>query len=152
MLSPVLRSPDGSSAVRRVAVGLAVLVVVAAGAFAVIAVLNARDDATVDDARPGPASRASQGARPVVAPGNVVLLYSDERLTADAARARARHRRPGDARAERAPARRCSSSRQPGLRVPVVGLTTDRRLDASGPSDPRLRAFIEYWLGREPSG
>ncbi len=147
MLSPVLRSPDGSSAVRRVAVGLAVLVVVAAGAFAVIAVLNARDDATVDDAA-GPGVARVAGARPVVAPGNVVLLYSDERLTAelrDLALQTSGPATPALIRAGQA----VVVTRQPGLRIPVVGLTTDRRQDAQRPSDPRLRAFIEYWLGRE---
>ena len=143
----VLRSPDGSPAVRRVAVAIAGLVVAAAGVIAVIALLNARDDATLDDP-PGPASRASAGARPVVAPGNVVLLYSDERLTAGAARARARHRR---ARHPRAGGRRAGRARRPPARPahPRRGLTTDRRLDARGADDPRLRAFIEYWLGRQ---
>jgi hypothetical protein len=42
--------------------------------------------------------------------------------------------------------------RRPGLRVAVVALTSDRRLDAGGPDDPRLRAFVEYWLGRRAGG
>ena len=139
------RSPR-SPAARRARVAVAVLVVAAAGAVAVIALLNARDDATVDGSA-GPGVARVEGARPAVAPGNVVLLYSDERLTA-ALRDLALDT-GGPATPElRAAGQAVLVARQPGLRVPVVGLTSDRRLDARGPDDPRLRAFVEYWLGR----
>jgi len=133
--------------VRRVAVAVAVLVIAAAGVVAVIALLNARDDATLDDSV-GPGVARAVGARPVVARGNVVLLYSDERLTR-ALRELARDT-GGPATPELAAAGQAVLVvRQPGLRVPVVGLTTDRRLDARSTDDPRLRGFIEYWLGRQ---
>jgi hypothetical protein len=132
--------------VRRVAVAVAVLLVAAAGAVAVMLVLNARDDATVPRTA-GPGIERVQGARPVVAAGNVVLLYSDERLT------RALRELALDTGGPATPELAAAGQavllvRQPGLRVPVVAVTTDRRLDARGPNDPGLRAFVEYWLGR----
>jgi hypothetical protein len=131
---------------RRAAVALGVIVLAAAGAVAVMAILNARDEPTVQRSG-GPGSPRVAGARPVVGAGNVVLLYSDERETA-ALRELALDT-GGPATAEvRAAGQAVLVVRQPGLRVPVVALTTDRRLDASGPDDPRLRAFVEYWLGR----
>ncbi len=131
---------------RRAAVAIAVLVVAAAGAVAVMVALNARDDATVQRSE-GPGAKRVRGARPVVAPGNVVLLYSDERLTA-ALRELALDT-GGPATPElTAAGQAVLVVRQPGLRVPVVAATADRRLDASGPDDSRLRAFVEYWLGR----
>jgi hypothetical protein len=131
---------------RRAAVALGVVVLAAAGAVAVMAILNARDEPTVQRSG-GPGSPRVAGARPVVGAGNVVLLYSDERETA-ALRELALDT-GGPATAEvRAAGQAVLVVRQPGLRVPVVALTTDRRLDASDPDDPRLRAFVEYWLGR----
>lgn len=131
----------------RVGVAAGVLVVAALGAFAVVMLLDARDDATLQGTS-GPGTARVAGARPVVARGNVVLLYSDERLTAalrDLARATG-----GPATGElEAAGQAVLVVRQPGLRVPVVGLTAHRRLDATGPDDPRLRAFVEHWLGRD---
>jgi hypothetical protein len=134
-------------ALRRAAVALGIVVLAVAGAIVVMLVLNARDDASVEPAA-GPGAARVAGARPVVGRGNVVLLYSDERETA-ALRALARDI-GGPATPQLAAAGQAVLVvRQPGLRVPVVGLTTDRRIDVRGPGDPRLRAFAEYWLGRE---
>jgi len=132
---------------RRAAVALAVVVVAVTGAIGVMLILNARDDATVSPSA-GPGVKRAVGARPVVARGNVVLLYSDERLTS-ALRSLADDT-GGPATPElRAAGQAVLVVRQPGLRVPVVGLATDRRFDARGPDDPGLRAFVEYWLGRD---
>jgi hypothetical protein len=131
---------------RRAAVALGVIVLAAAGAVAVMALLNARDEPTVHRSA-GPGVTRVEGARPAVAPGNVVLLYSDERETA-ALRELALDTGGPATPAVRAAGQAVLVVRQPGLRVPVVGLTTERRIDASGPDDPRLRAFVEYWLGR----
>jgi hypothetical protein len=132
---------------RRAAVALAIVVLAAAGALAVMAILNARDDATVHSSA-GPGVKRIPGARPAVGRGNVVLLYSDERLTA-ALRDLALDIGGPVTPELRAAGQAVLVVRQPGLRVPVAGLTTDRRLDASGPDDPLLRAFVEYWLGRD---
>ena len=114
---------------RRAAVALAIVVVAAAGAVAVMLVLNARDDATVHRSA-GPGVARVAGARPVVAPGNVVLLFSDERETA------ALRRLALDTGGPATPAVKAAGQavlvvRQPGLRVPVAALTTHRRLDAA---------------------
>ena len=135
---------------RRVAVGVGVLVLALAGVVGLIAILNARDDATLG-ASAGPGVARAQGARPVVARGNVVLLYSDERLTAalrDFADDTAGPATPALVAAGQAVIVR----RRADLRVPVVALTSERRLDASGPDDPRLRSFVDYWLGRRQAG
>jgi hypothetical protein len=132
---------------RRAAVALAVLVLAVAGAVGVMLILNARDDATVHPSA-GPGVPRAQGARPAVARGNVALLYSDERLTS-ALRELALDTGGPVTPELRAAGQAVLLVRQPGLRVPVVGLTTDRHVDARGPRDPRLRAFVEYWLGRD---
>jgi hypothetical protein len=132
---------------RRAAVALGILVLAVAGAVGVMLILNARDDATVHQSA-GPGVKRVAGARPAVGRGNVVLLYSDERLTS-ALRDLALDSGGPQTPELRAAGQAVLVVRQPGLRVPVVGITTDRRLEASGPSDPRLRAFIEYWLGRD---
>ena len=131
---------------QRAAVALCVLVVAAAGVVGVIALLNSRDAATLNDS-PGPGVARAEGARPAVAPGNVVLLYSDERLTAELRELALDTGGPASPELVRA-GQAVIVRRQPGLRVPVVGLSRERRQDAQRPGDPRLRAFIEYWLGR----
>jgi hypothetical protein len=132
---------------RRAVIALAVLVVAAAGAVVVLVVLNARDNASVPRSV-GPGSVRAAGARPAVAPGNVLLLHSDERETA-ALRALAQRTGGRESPALVAAGQAVIVRRQPGLRTPVVALSSDRRLDAAGPDDPRLRAFVEYWLARE---
>jgi hypothetical protein len=144
--SPTTTRSPTSTCLRRVAVAVAVLVVAAAGAVAVMLALNARDDATVPRSEEPGVERA-RGARPVVAAGNVALLYSDERLTRAVRELALDTGGPATPELQEA-GQAVLVVRQPGLRHPVVAVTTDRRLDASGPDDPRLRAFIEYWLGR----
>ena len=34
------------------------------------------------------------------------------------------------------------------IRVAVTAVTATRMLEASGPDDPALEEFVEYWLGR----
>jgi hypothetical protein len=133
----------------RVAAAAGMLLLAALGVAAVIAVLDARDSGTVRPAT-GPGTPRAAGARPVVARGNVVLLFSDERETA-ALRALALDTGGPATPALEAAGQAVVVRRQPGLRVAVVGLTRERRLDAAGPDDPRLRRFVEYWLGRAGS-
>jgi hypothetical protein len=90
------------------------------------------------------------GAQPKVAPGNVVLLYSDERLTRRLRALAADIGGPPDP-ALVAARQAVIVKRQPNLRVPVVAVNATNRLDASDPGSPALRAFIEYWLGRAPA-
>jgi hypothetical protein len=132
---------------RRAAGAAGVLLLAALGVAAVIAVLTARDSGTVEPA-PGPGAERAAGERPAVARGNVVLLYSDERETA-ALRELALDTGGPVTPALVAAGQAVIVRRQAGVRVPVRALTRERRLDAAGPDDPRLRRFVEYWLGRE---
>ena len=131
---------------RRIAVTLGVLVLAAVGIAAALSYFNARDAATVQRSD-GPGSARAAGARPAVEAGNVVLLFSDERQTTglrELALQTGGEASPALVSAGQAVIVR----RQPGLRVPVVALSSDRRLDANGAEDPQLQAFVEYWLGR----
>jgi hypothetical protein len=85
-----------------------------------------------------------------VAAGNVVVLYSVERLTRRLRALAADIGGPADP-ALVAAGQAVIVRHQVNLRVPVVAVTATRRLDASSPEDPSLRAFAEYWLGREPA-
>jgi hypothetical protein len=132
---------------RRIAVAVVALLLAAAGVVAAIAYFNARDDATVTRSD-GPGKPRATGARPAVAAGNVVLLFSDERETT-ALRALASDIGGAATPALQKAGQAVIVRRQTGVRSPVVAVTKDRRYDASGTDDPALRGFIEYWLGRE---
>jgi hypothetical protein len=130
-------------------VGFAVVAVVVAiiGIVGVAALLASRDDSTVTPAA-GPGVLRPAGAQPKVAPGNVMLLYSDERLTRRLRELATDIGGPADP-ALVAAGQAVVVRRQPGLRVPVVAVTATHRLESNDPGEPALRAFVEYWLGRE---
>jgi len=129
------------------AVGTVLLGVI--GIAALAAFFVSRDDATVThDAGPGVIRAA--GAQPVVKPGNVVLLYSDERLTSDLRALAAGIAGEPDPTLEAA-GQAVLVQRRTNLTVPVTAVTATRKLKAGGPGDPALERFIEYWLGRAPS-
>jgi hypothetical protein len=132
---------------RRIGVGLVALLLAAAGLVAAIAYFTARDDSTVTRSD-GPGTTRAAGARPAVAAGNVVLLFSDERETT-ALRALARDIGGPATPALQKAGQAVIVHRQTGVRSPVVAVTKDRRYDATGTDDPALRGFVEYWLGRD---
>jgi hypothetical protein len=132
---------------RRIGVALVALLLAAAGVVAAIAYFNARDDATVSRSD-GPGKPRAAGARPAVAAGHVVLLFSDERETT-AVRALASDIGGPATPALRKVGQAVIIRRQTGVRSPVVAVTRNRRYDATSTDDPALRGFIEYWLGRE---
>jgi len=127
-------------------VGTIVLTVLLVGGAAAFFV--SRDEPTVPrlvDSGPGVARPA--GAEPAVRPGNIVLLHSDERLTSQLRElAESKAGPPDDALA--AVGQAVLVQQRPNLDVPVTAVTAKRVLEASGPDDPALEAFIEYWLGR----
>ena len=128
------------------ALATALLTVVLIGAAA--AFFASRDDATVPrsaSSEPGLARGANTD--PNVAPGNVVLLFSDERLTRELRELAERTAGPPDP-ALVAAGQAVVVERRPNLKVPVTAVTATRRLEAAGPSDPKLEGFIEHWLGR----
>jgi len=130
---------------------LALLVLVAAvvGIAVLVAVFAARDDATVTRSA-GPGIARPADATPLVADGNVALLYSDERLTRRL-RELARDIAGPASAALVAAGQAVIVRRRANLDVPVIAVSATHRLDAGGPDDPALRRFIEYWLGREPA-
>ena len=143
---------------RRAILALVVVVVAVLGVAAVVAVLAARDDSTIaESAGPGVArtTAATQpglaGENQEILPGNVVLFYSDERLTRGL-RDLAREIGGAPSDALLAAGQVVTVQRRPNQRVAVVALTATRRLEANGPDDPALREFVEYWLGRDPAG
>jgi len=122
---------------------LTVLLVAGAAAFFV-----SRDDATVPrSTQSGPGEARPAEAEPAVKAGNVVLLHSDERLTLELRRLAERIGGPPDP-ALRAAGQAVLVRQQPNLDVPVTAVTARRMLEARGPDDPALEAFVEYWLGR----
>jgi hypothetical protein len=127
-----------------VTIGAAVLAVV--GVAALAAFFVSRDDATVprDDAGPGVARVNSD---PQVRPGNIVLIFSDERLTSDL-RALARRTAGEPNAALEAAGQAVLLERRPNMTVPVTAVTSKRLLEARGADDPKLQSFIEFWLGR----
>ncbi len=117
---------------RRAAVGLVALVVALAAVVGLIAVLQSRDDAGLGDA-PGQAAPPD----PSVPAGGVVLTARDPAPLRPLA---AEYADPGGGPSVEV--------RGAGPAGRVVARARERRLEASGPDDPALRAFIEYWLGR----
>jgi hypothetical protein len=132
---------------RRAVQALVVVAAAAIGIAVLVMVFAARDDATVSPSS-GPGVARPAEATPLVSGGNVALLYSDERLTRRLRELAVDLAGPADASLVAA-GQAVIVRRRPNLRVPVVAVSATRRLDASGPDDPALRGFIEYWLGRE---
>lgn len=131
---------------QRLAAVLGVLVLGAVGVVLALAFFSGRDDSTIGS-KDGPGEQRAAGTMPEVKPGNVILLFSDERLTRgldDLAEQTAGEPTPALVSAGQAVIVR----RETGLRVPVRAVSASHRLDANGPQDPALRAFVEHWLGR----
>ena len=129
---------------RGLLIGAAALLTVAA-ILGVLAFFNARDDSTIGENQeaPGQASDALTGD--TLARGNVVLRYGD----------------PGQRAALEALARDIAGADDPALveagQAIVVERGTGGRIVASAykrtltvdsPEDPKLREFVQYWLGR----
>lgn len=128
---------------------IAAIVLAVIGVAALAAFFAARDDATLPQQGDGPGVARAAGSQPAVEPGNVMLLYSDERLTRDL-RALAARTAGAPSPALAAAGQAVLLERRPNLAVPVTAVTASRRLEATGPDDPQLEAFIEHWLGRTP--
>jgi hypothetical protein len=129
-------------------VGTIVLTLVLLGAVALF--FASRDDSTVPrnaSRGPGVARTGAVATEPKVKPGNVVLLHSDERLTQDLRDLAERIAGPSDPSLVAA-GQAVIEHQRPNLSVPVTAVTATRMLQASGPRDPQLEQFIEYWLGR----
>ncbi|MDQ3722504.1 MAG: hypothetical protein M3376_05420, partial [Actinomycetota bacterium] len=75
------------------------------------------------------------------------LLHSDERLTLQLRRLAERVAGPPDETLTAA-GQAVLVEQRPNLDVAVSAVTATRMLEATGPDDPALEAFVEYWLGR----
>jgi len=137
--------------VRRLALALAALLLAAGAAVAAVAFFAARDDAPVArDPGPGvPAERLGPAARdaPRTTPGNVQLLYAD-RAAAAPLRALAEEVAGPPSPELEAAGQAVLVRRVPAVGHGVLALAGDRGLRTDDPNDPRLRAFVEAWLGR----
>ena len=139
----------GSQLGAKAFLAIAAAAVAVVGVAALAAFFASRDDATVPQQSAGPGVERAPGARPAVRPGNVALLYSDERLTSDL-RELATRIAGAPSPALEAAGQAVVLQRRPNLRVPVTAVTASRRLEATGADDPRLESFVEYWLGKAP--
>lgn len=128
---------------------IAAAVIGVIGVAGLAAFFASRDDSTIPRQGDGPGVARPSGAQPAVKPGNVMLLYSDERLTRDL-RALAARTAGAPSGALEAAGQAVLLRRRPNLSVPVTAVTAGRQLTARAPDDPQLMSFIEYWLGRSP--
>jgi hypothetical protein len=125
---------------------------------------TANDGATTSAPVVAPPGQAYDGPAPLTADlrrGNVVLEVADARETAaagDLAAALGDHRdadlrAAGQAVLVISPGGLPDALSEPDLRVTgdrprVTAYAAGRRLAVRSADDPRLRAFVEYWLGR----
>lgn len=137
---------------RSTAVGIVIAALVGVGALGLSVFLSDRDGASVaQDEGPGVAVAEEAGlgeAGAVDVPGNVVIVYSQD----------------GDAAALRALANEIAGANVPELEAAgqavlvrqdpaadgIVAVTAEKAQRVVDPADPRLRAFVEAWLGRSP--
>lgn len=128
---------------------LLAVVLAVAGLVAIATFLQSRDDAGLDDAA-APGEEAPGQDAATLRRGNVILGFAD----------------PADRAPLRAVAEEIAGPPEPELEEAgqavllerradgpgVEALAFRRRLSATGPDDPELRTFIEYWLGRGQEG
>ena len=128
---------------RRSAFIAGTVVLVLVGLIALVTFFSGRDDSTIGG-EPGVA--APRETAQVLERGNIVLDYGDAAQAGDL-RSLAQ-----DLGASADPALVDAGAavvirRADGVQG-VVARAWKRRLEASGPDDPGLRPFVEYWLGR----
>jgi hypothetical protein len=156
--------------VRKLLIGLAVVIVAAAGCFALISVLASKDSGDVGGpSGPGvfePSSTASPPSSGGYTPspvqrdraeltddqllsalelGNVALIYPDAKPPAELAAIQRDVSGPFDPALEQA-GQAVLLVRRPGAKLQA--LAWKRRLVPSGASDPALRDFADAWLGQ----
>jgi hypothetical protein len=123
------------------------IVIALAGAVALIAFFQSRDDATVGAGQnAGPGVAAPEENDPRLQAGNVILTY---RRAEDGAVLRALAEDiagPPDPELEAAGQAVVVLRRPNQSAGPVVAHAKGRRLVADQPDDPNVRAFLEYWL------
>lgn len=134
---------------RRALITLGSVLVAIVGVIALIAFFNARDQSTAGTGSPPPAADASttatSGSSPLLRAGNVELAYGDPAFTPRLL-ALAGALGATDSRVARRAGQAVVLRRDPdvaGVRARALGHT----LSVATPTDPRLQAFVERWLG-----
>ena len=120
-------------------------IIVVAGLFAFAAFFGARDDAGLSDTS-GPGEAAPDQTSRTLRQGNVILTFSDPADRAPLRELAAEVGGPPDPALVHA-GQSVLVQRDPAA-TGIEALAFRRRLRATGPDDPQLRAFIEYFLGR----
>ena len=129
---------------RRGVIIAAVALLTVAAVFGVLMFFSARDDSTIgDDDANVPGQAAPEATDAELERGNVVLRFSAP-ADREVLRALAEEFGP-ESLADQGQA--VLVRRDPGTRG-IEALAYKRRLQTPAADDPRLRTFIEYWLGR----
>jgi hypothetical protein len=136
--------------VRRTLVALLTVVVALAGAVGLIAFFQARDDAQIEGGggANAPGVEAPEENDPRLANGNVILTYRRAEDGATLRELAEETAGPPDPALEEAGAAVLVLRRPNQSAGQVVGHAVGRRIVTESADDPRLRDFVEYWLGR----
>lgn len=132
---------------RKLVIAAGVLVLTVVVAAAAITFLTARDEATVDRVA-GPGTERAGGAAPRVEPGNVVILHRAASAPAPL-RALAEELAGPATPALEAAGQAVIVRRDSGQRVALRAVSATHGVEADDAGDPRLREFVEFWLGRD---
>ena len=130
---------------RRAGLIVAATVLAGAAVLVLLAFFNSRDDSTIGAEESAPGRADPRFTHDRLRRGNVILYYG----------------RGGDRAALEAVARDVAGAPEPALveagqavlvergeSAGVVAAAYRRSLSVSSPDDPRLREFVQFWLGR----
>ena len=133
--------------VRTPLLALAAVVLAVIGIAVLAAFFSSKDDATVTSSG-GPGDTRAARAEPEVRAGNVLLLHREGGPAADLHALADEIAGPSSAELEAA-GQAILVRRDTAIGAPITALTSARRIDVPRARDPRLRRFVEYWLGRK---
>ena len=121
----------------------AAALVTAAAILGLLAFFASRDDSTIGEEASAPGLAAPDAAADELERGNVVVRYAEPRDAA-ALRELAREFGPESLAAQG----QAVIVRRDAEAAGILAEAYKRRIRASAPEDPKLREFVQYWLGR----